>query len=90
MFGLLHGFGFAGALRAIGLPEGNIPAALLFFNLGIEAGQIAFVAAIGVMFVVLRAVLPRVLSHVERLSPYLVGSIASYWLIVRVLAIVQI
>ena len=90
VFGLLHGFGFAGALRAIGLPEGNIPAALLFFNLGIEAGQIAFVAAIGVMFVVLRAVLPRVLSHVERLSPYLVGSIASYWLIVRVLAIVQI
>ena len=45
-FGLLHGFGFAGALREIGLPTADIPAVLLLFNLGIEAGQIAFVLAI--------------------------------------------
>ena len=45
-FGLLHGFGFAGALSEIGLPVGNIPVALLFFNAGVEAGQLAFVAIV--------------------------------------------
>jgi hypothetical protein len=40
-FGLLHGFGFAGALRDVGLPEQAIPLALLFFNLGVEVGQLA-------------------------------------------------
>jgi HupE / UreJ protein len=44
LFGLLHGFGFAGALREIGLPESGVPTALLSFNLGIEAGQLAIVA----------------------------------------------
>lgn len=45
-FGLLHGFGFAGALSEIGLPEGHIPLALLFFNLGVEAGQLLFIATV--------------------------------------------
>ena len=45
-FGLLHGFGFAGALSEVGLPEGHIPVALLFFNLGVEAGQLVFVAVV--------------------------------------------
>jgi hydrogenase/urease accessory protein HupE len=45
-FGLLHGFGFAGALSQVGLPANDIPLALLFFNLGVEAGQLAFVAAV--------------------------------------------
>ena len=45
-FGLLHGFGFAGALSEVGLPEGHIPVALLFFNLGVEAGQLLFVAVV--------------------------------------------
>ena len=45
-FGLLHGFGFAGALSEIGLPAGHIPVALLFFNLGVEAGQLLFVAVV--------------------------------------------
>ena len=44
-FGLLHGFGFAGALSQIGLPTGDVPLALLAFNLGVEAGRIAFIAA---------------------------------------------
>ena len=46
VFGLLHGFGFAGALIEIGMPERHIPVALLFFNLGVEAGQLLFVAAV--------------------------------------------
>ena len=45
-FGLLHGFGFAGALAEIGLPETDIPAALLTFNLGVEAGQLIFIASV--------------------------------------------
>ena len=45
-FGLLHGFGFAGALSEIGLPAGHIPVALLFFNLGVEIGQLLFVAVV--------------------------------------------
>ena len=49
-FGLLHGFGFAGALREVGLPQTAIPVALLFFNVGVEIGQLLFIAAIlGVM-----------------------------------------
>ena len=45
-FGLLHGFGFAGALAEIGLPLSSIPVALLFFNVGVEAGQLAFIASV--------------------------------------------
>ena len=45
-FGLLHGFGFAGALSEVGLPAGHIPVALLFFNVGVEAGQLLFIAAV--------------------------------------------
>ena len=45
-FGLLHGFGFAGALSEVGLPQGHIPLALLFFNLGVEVGQLVFIAAV--------------------------------------------
>lgn len=47
-FGLLHGFGFASSLQAIGLPEAHVPAALLFFNVGVELGQLGFVALVGV------------------------------------------
>ena len=45
-FGLLHGFGFAGALVELGLPQGDIPLALLAFNIGVELGQLAFIAVI--------------------------------------------
>ena len=44
-FGLLHGLGFAGALSEVGFPEGSIPLALLFFNVGVEIGQLLFIAA---------------------------------------------
>ena len=54
-FGLLHGLGFAGALREAGLPQGEIPLALLSFNVGIELGQLAFVLGAGVLGAVLSA-----------------------------------
>ena len=83
-FGLLHGFGFAGALSEMGLPQGQIPVALLFFNLGVEAGQLLFIAAVlSVMAVVrlLRTPLPR---WVEWAPAYAIGSVAMCWVIQRV------
>jgi hypothetical protein len=94
-FGLLHGFGFAGALSEIGLPEGQIPVALLFFNLGVEAGQLLFVAAVLAAMAVGRLVVHRFhlstlnpqLSTVLRLiPPYAIGSVAMFWVIQRVAA----
>jgi len=83
-FGLLHGFGFAGALSEVGLPQGQIPVALLFFNLGVEAGQLLFIAAVlSVMAVVrrLRMPLPR---WAELVPAYSIGTIAMFWVIQRV------
>lgn len=83
-FGLLHGFGFAGALVEIGLPPVEIPWALLFFNVGVELGQLAFViVAIGVIWLIgkIKIRWPR---WVKNVPPYAIGSMASFWLIERV------
>jgi len=83
-FGLLHGFGFAGALSEVGLPDDHIPAALLFFNVGVEIGQLLFVAgvlALAALFGLARRPLPRWAA----LTPaYLIGSLAMFWVIQRV------
>lgn len=82
-FGLLHGFGFAGALRDIGLPEDAVALALLFFNLGVEAGQIAFVLVVlASIWVLARLKLspPRWASDVP---VYAIGAVASFWFIER-------
>ena len=84
-FGLLHGLGFAGALSEIGLPEQAIPTALALFNVGVEAGQLAFVMVVlGIMRVARHVKLPR-LVWVRQLVIYSLGSLASFWLIERVL-----
>jgi hydrogenase/urease accessory protein HupE len=85
-FGLVHGFGFAGALREIGLPDGEVPAALLAFNLGVEAGQLAVVLAVLGALSALARVAPRALAPVLRGSAYAIGATASYWLIERLVA----
>lgn len=86
-FGLLHGLGFAGALAEVGLPENSIPLALLFFNVGVEIGQLLFVGALlaGAAFVrrIAGPVDPR-LSTV--LPAYAIGGLASFWLVERVVA----
>jgi hydrogenase/urease accessory protein HupE len=82
-FGLFHGFGFAGALREIGLPEGEVPAALLAFNLGVEAGQLAVVAAVLVVLEALRRFSRPALAPALRVAGYAIGMTASYWLIDR-------
>ncbi len=81
-FGLLHGFGFAGALSEIGLPEHAIPLALLFFNVGVEAGQLMFIAAVFLVSVVLkRYSWPH---WAWRVPVYLIGSLAAFWTIDRI------
>ena len=91
-FGLLHGFGFAGALAQVGLPHHAIPIALLFFNLGVEIGQLAFVAAVlatGELFsraVGLRfelATVDHTINRLDMVAAYAIGAVAAYWLIER-------
>ena len=88
-FGLLHGFGFASGLTAIGLPSGDIPLALLMFNVGVELGQLAFVALLLLMarsFAALEVRWPR---PVELLPAYAVGSLGAFWTIQRLALIVR-
>jgi hydrogenase/urease accessory protein HupE len=93
-FGLLHGFGFAAVLRDIGLPQTELPTALLFFNVGVEIGQVLFVLALVTAFLVLRPAFVRLLrsasdndvhwSSLTVPASYLIGTIASMWMIERV------
>jgi len=89
-FGLMHGFGFAGALAEVGLPQSSIPIALLFFNVGVEIGQLIFVAAVLTVIAVGWRTAQRVrLSQpawLWRLAPYAIGGLASFWLVERVAA----
>ncbi len=86
-FGLLHGLGFAGALTALGLPAGDIPVALLFFNVGVELGQLLFVAAVLVLVGVARRLQIAWPEWAVPLPPYAIGTVASYWFIGRFLAV---
>jgi hypothetical protein len=85
LFGLLHGFGFAGALREIGLPEGEVPVALLTFNLGVELGQLAIVAVTLAVLALLRKFGPRLEPQAVRLMNFGIGAIASFWFVERIL-----
>jgi hydrogenase/urease accessory protein HupE len=81
-FGLLHGFGFAGALSEIGLPEHAIPLSLLFFNIGVELGQLAFIAAVLLAwFGMKRIAWPQ---WAWRIPVYAIGSMAAFWTIDRI------
>jgi hydrogenase/urease accessory protein HupE len=89
-FGLLHGLGFAGALAEVGLPEGQIPTALLFFNVGVELGQLLFIGAVLAVIAAGRRIarhvpLPRP-AGLWRVPPYLIGGLASFWVFERVTA----
>jgi hydrogenase/urease accessory protein HupE len=90
-FGLLHGLGFAAALREIGLPDGEIPLALFSFNVGIELGQLVFVAAVELSWLAARSLWTRAREpHLERFSwlpTYAMGSLAAYWCFERAAAL---
>ena len=83
-FGLLHGFGFAGALSAIGLPQQDIPWALAFFNVGVEIGQIAFVLVV-LVFIKLLSFKKDWPVFIKKAPAYAIGSMAAFWMIERVL-----
>jgi hydrogenase/urease accessory protein HupE len=95
LFGLLHGFGFAGALAEVGLPQHAIPVALLFFNVGVELGQLVFVAAVLSLIWLLRhaalrllgaTLVRRAIDWLDVTIAYGIGVVAAYWLIERTTA----
>jgi hydrogenase/urease accessory protein HupE len=86
-FGLLHGFGFAGALSQIGLPRHDIPLALLLFNLGVEAGQLLFIAALLLVRAAIVRLAPGMPPTLARLPTYGIGAAAAFWLIQRMAVI---
>jgi hypothetical protein len=82
-FGLLHGFGFAGGLSTAGLPKGEIPLALLMFNIGVELGQLAFVALILLICRSFKVLEIHWSRWVELVPGYTVGSLGAFWTIQR-------
>ncbi len=86
-FGLLHGLGFANALTAVGLPQAEIPLALLFFNLGVEIGQLLFVGLFLSFSWAFRRLEIAWPARLEPLPAYAIGTVASFWFMERVSAI---
>jgi hydrogenase/urease accessory protein HupE len=93
-FGLLHGLGFASALAEVGLPPLSIPTALLFFNVGVEIGQLLFISAVLTLMAFGRMLVRRLVQRVRlpempwlwRVVPYAIGGVASFWLFERMSA----
>jgi hydrogenase/urease accessory protein HupE len=87
IFGLLHGFGFAGALAQIGLPQSSIPTALLFFNVGVEIGQLFFIVCAFSVIALGESIISRInmprMAWVSAVPPYFIGSAAAFWTIQR-------
>jgi hydrogenase/urease accessory protein HupE len=84
-FGLLHGFGFASALTDIGLPQGDIPLALFAFNVGVETGQLIFIAVVlGALQCTRWVKLPVFVErHARTVATYAIGIMAAYWFVER-------
>ena len=82
-FGLLHGFGFAGTLSQIGIPPGDIPLALLSFNVGVEVGQIAFITAALALFAALRTLEVHPRPWMQSIPAYAIGCLGSFWFLQR-------
>lgn len=83
-FGLLHGFGFAGALAEVGLPQKAIPVALLMFNVGVEVGQLIFVAVVLGLGALLARIPLRWPHWTAYVPPYAIGMVAMFWTIERI------
>jgi len=87
-FGLLHGFGFAGALSEVGLPQKAIPVALLFFNAGVEVGQMIFIASMFAIAILARQAIRKIMlphpAWAWRIPPYAIGAVAAFWFLQRI------
>ena len=90
VFGLLHGLGFAGALAEVGLPQASIPTALLCFNVGVEIGQLLFIAVVLAVARLGRRVWRRIQVPAPRwlwrVPAYSIGGLASFWVLQRIAA----
>ena len=86
-FGLLHGLGFASALQDVGLPANNIPLALFLFNMGVEAGQLAFVFLVLLLISITRPLAFQFPKWSYKIPAYLIGTLAMYWFIERTVSI---
>ena len=85
IFGLLHGFGFAGALAEIGLPQNAITTALLFFNIGVEIGQLIFIVSVVTIAKLLQRYTSSIcVKRVELIAIYSIGTASSFWMIDRI------
>ena len=89
IFGLLHGFGFAGALTNIGLPQKGVPLALAFFNVGVEAGQLLFIAIVLLLMAAFKIINISSRYRHPKIVPYAIGSMAAFWVFERVYAILN-
>ena len=87
-FGLVHGLGFASGLASLGLPQGDIPVALLFFNIGVEAGQLSFVAFMLLLVRCSDLLRIRWPQPARMVPAYVVGSVGAFWTIDRIIAMV--
>jgi hydrogenase/urease accessory protein HupE len=85
LFGLLHGFGFAGALREIGLPETDVPMALLTFNVGVELGQLVIIGGVLALIALVRRFAPPAQRPATIAATYAIGITASFWFLQRLL-----
>jgi hydrogenase/urease accessory protein HupE len=83
-FGLLHGFGFAGALKETGLPQSDVPLALLTFNFGVEAGQLLFVASVWVAFLAIPRFVTVPTARARLAAAYFIGTVSMVWFVLRV------
>ena len=88
VFGLFHGLGFAGALSEIGVPQNEVPLALFMFNVGVETGQLLFIAVVVSLMAGLRRLPIRSPQGAWRVLPYAIGSVAAFWTIERVMSFV--
>ena len=86
LFGLFHGLGFAGALSEIGVPQTEVPLALFMFNVGVETGQLMFIAVVMSLLWLLRRLRLRAPPAAWRILPYSIGGLAAYWTIDRVMS----
>jgi len=83
IFGLLHGFGFAGALSEVGFPETDLPAALVMFNVGVEVGQLLFIGAVFALAAGLKRLLRQPPPWWRPATAYALGTTAAFWMIER-------
>jgi hydrogenase/urease accessory protein HupE len=84
IFGLLHGFGFSNLLKTIGLPQDDIPLTLFSFNLGIEIGQLIFIAVCLIFITLAKRYLKELYPSILKVLGYIIGGVASYWFFERI------